>query len=60
MQPRGPETPGQTMRVPELAIVVPSFNERENISRLIAAVAAALEGVEWEIVIVDDDSPDGT
>lgn len=43
-----------------LAIVVPAFNERDNIAPLIAAVDAALPEVRWEIVFVDDDSPDGT
>ena len=44
----------------ELAIVVPTFNEIENIVRLIDAVQAALEGHAFEIIVVDDDSPDGT
>jgi dolichol-phosphate mannosyltransferase len=44
----------------ELAVVVPTFNEIENIVRLIDAVQAALEGHAFEIIIVDDDSPDGT
>jgi dolichol-phosphate mannosyltransferase len=45
---------------PELSIVVPTFNEAENVRILIERVAKALEGVNWEIIIVDDDSPDGT
>jgi len=44
----------------ELTIVVPTFNERDNISRMINAVDTALPGTAWEIVFVDDDSPDGT
>ena len=44
----------------ELAIVVPTFNEIENIDTLVSAVQAALEGHNYEIIIVDDDSPDGT
>jgi dolichol-phosphate mannosyltransferase len=45
---------------PELSIVVPTFNERENIPRLIDTLRAALAGVAWELIVVDDDSPDGT
>ncbi len=47
-------------RAPELAIVVPTFNEYENLVPLIELVSPALEGVEWEIIFVDDDSADGT
>jgi dolichol-phosphate mannosyltransferase len=45
---------------PELSIVVPTLNERDNIRPLIAEIAAVLGGVRWEIVFVDDDSRDGT
>ncbi|NIJ06781.1 dolichol-phosphate mannosyltransferase [Sphingomonas vulcanisoli] len=44
----------------ELAIVVPAYNEKSNVPLLVEAVAAALPDVRWEIVFVDDDSPDGT
>ena len=44
----------------DLTIVVPTFNERENIEELVQKVDHALTGIEWEIVFVDDDSPDGT
>ncbi len=47
-------------RVPELTVVVPTFNERENIRPLYERLSAALEGTAWEVVFVDDDSPDGT
>lgn len=45
---------------PELTIVIPSFNERANVRPLVALLQTALDGVEWEAVFVDDDSPDGT
>ena len=41
-------------------MVVPTFNERENVSELIARVDRALRGISWELIFVDDDSPDGT
>jgi dolichol-phosphate mannosyltransferase len=46
--------------MPELTVIVPTFNERENVEILVRRVAAALDGVDWEIVFVDDDSPDST
>nr|WP_158805678.1 MULTISPECIES: glycosyltransferase [unclassified Acidisoma] len=46
--------------VAELSIVVPCFKERPNVAPMVERVAAALPGVAWEIIFVDDDSPDGT
>ncbi len=43
-----------------LAIVLPTFNERDNVATLIARIHQALEGIAWEAIFVDDDSPDGT
>ncbi|MBV8747439.1 MAG: glycosyltransferase family 2 protein [Xanthobacteraceae bacterium] len=44
----------------ELAVVVPCFNERENVPILVDKLIASLDGLEWEVIFVDDDSPDGT
>jgi len=44
----------------ELSIVTPTFNEAENVALLVDAVARALPDVRWEIIFVDDHSPDGT
>lgn len=44
----------------ELSIVVPTFNERDNITNVIAAVSETLSDISWEIIFVDDSSPDGT
>lgn len=44
----------------ELCVVVPTFNEAGNIARLIDRLSAILVGTEWEAVVVDDESPDGT
>jgi len=48
------------MMVPELTIVVPTFNERMNVPILVERLAAALSAMEWEVIFVDDNSPDGT
>ncbi len=43
-----------------LSVVVPCYNERDNISPMVAALDKALAGIAWEVVFVDDNSPDGT
>ena len=45
---------------PELTVVVPTFKERDNVPLLVEKLARALDGVEWEVVFVDDNSPDDT
>ena len=45
---------------PELSVVVPTFKERDNVPLLVGKLARALAGVDWEVVVVDDNSPDGT
>ncbi|MHB1103406.1 MAG: glycosyltransferase [Devosia sp.] len=49
-----------TWQAPELAVVVPSYNERDNIPLLYDKVSAALKGIPFEFIVVDDNSPDGT
>ena len=44
----------------ELSIVAPTFNEVGNIEALVDRLATTLQGIAWEILFVDDDSPDGT
>ena len=44
----------------ELALVVPTLNERANVPVLIGKLHEVLRGVEWEVLFVDDDSRDGT
>jgi len=44
----------------ELAVVIPTYNERENVPALVAGLEGALAGREWEAIFVDDNSPDGT
>ena len=45
---------------PELSIIVPTFNERTNVPLLVARLEGLLTACDWEVVFVDDNSPDGT
>ncbi|HKM86976.1 MAG TPA: glycosyltransferase family 2 protein [Xanthobacteraceae bacterium] len=51
---------GLVRPAPELSIVVPTFNERANVPILIERLSRLLPSADWEIVFVDDNSPDGT
>jgi dolichol-phosphate mannosyltransferase len=44
----------------DLALIVPTFNERDNVAELVKRFDAALAGLAWEVIFVDDDSQDGT
>ncbi|MSP30771.1 MAG: glycosyltransferase [Acetobacteraceae bacterium] len=44
----------------DLSVVVPCRNERANVAPMVAALDKALVGIAWEVVFVDDNSPDGT
>jgi dolichol-phosphate mannosyltransferase len=44
----------------ELAIIIPTFKERDNVAELVARLEEVLAGIAWEAIFVDDDSPDGT
>jgi dolichol-phosphate mannosyltransferase len=54
--------PGQGTAVvtPEVSVVVPTFNERDNVIALFRKLETALAGRAWEVIYVDDNSPDGT
>ncbi len=39
---------------------MPTYNECDNVAILVDRLAEVLDGIDWEIVFVDDDSPDGT
>ncbi len=45
---------------PTLAIIVPTFNERDNVAVLVERLDRALGDIAWEAVFIDDDSTDGT
>jgi dolichol-phosphate mannosyltransferase len=43
-----------------LSIVVPTFNESRNVREVLCRLEATLGATGWEVIFVDDDSPDGT
>jgi dolichol-phosphate mannosyltransferase len=48
-------------QTPQLSVVVPVFNEQDNVGPLLQEIVAALRGrIDFEAVFVDDDSKDGT
>ena len=44
----------------QLSVVVPTFNERENVPVLLERLREVLAGEAWEVIFVDDNSPDQT
>ena len=56
----GPENPPQAAGLPQLSVIVPTFNERDNVTTLYRRLETALAGKAWEVIFVDDNSPDGT
>ena len=49
-------SPEETREV-ELSVVVPAYNERDNVAELIGRLDSALRGIAWEVIYVDDFSP---
>jgi dolichol-phosphate mannosyltransferase len=50
----------EVVEKPDISVVLPTYNERDNIVQLIEAIFAALHPWKVEALVVDDDSPDGT
>ncbi|MEO6395606.1 MAG: glycosyltransferase family 2 protein [Devosia sp.] len=50
----------QIWNSPQLAVIVPTFNERDNVVSLYDKVTKALGDTPFEFIVVDDNSPDGT
>src|SRR3954464_1072669 len=58
--PQLPDTPLMSAASPAVSVVVPLFNEEENVPILQAELTAALGALDYEIIFVDDGSRDGT
>jgi dolichol-phosphate mannosyltransferase len=56
----GSENPPQAVDTPQLSVVVPTFNECDNVTTLFRRLETALAGIAWEVVFIDDNSPDAT
>ncbi len=54
------ELVGTGVQMIELSVIVPTYNEQANVGELVRRLDAVLAGLRWEVVFVDDDSPDGT
>jgi dolichol-phosphate mannosyltransferase len=54
------ESPPEAVATLQLSIVVPTFNERDNVTTLFRRLETALAGLTWEVIFVDDNSPDLT
>jgi dolichol-phosphate mannosyltransferase len=50
-----PEAP-----TPKLSLIVPTYNEKESLKALLERLRVACVGIDYEVVVVDDSSPDGT
>src|SRR5258706_8082377 len=59
LQAKHPRSQDEAL-IPELSVVIPTFRERDNIGILVERLDAALSGIAWEAIFVDDDSPAGT
>jgi dolichol-phosphate mannosyltransferase len=53
-------TPAIATSAELVSVIVPTWNERENIGPLLDAICKALTGHAFEVLVVDDASPDGT
>jgi dolichol-phosphate mannosyltransferase len=56
----GSENQAQAIGIPHLSVVIPTFNERDNVTTLFRRLETTLGGIPFEAVFVDDNSPDGT
>jgi len=54
------KAPRRKLSAPDVSLIIPTYNEKANIAPLVEAVRSALGDIPWEIIIVDDDSPDQT
>ena len=48
------------LSAPVISVIVPTYNEADSLPVLVERMGAAMSGHTWELVVVDDGSPDGT
>ncbi|WP_297460684.1 glycosyltransferase [Thermococcus sp.] len=44
----------------KVSVIVPTYNERDNLEELLERISRAMRDYDYEIIVVDDDSPDRT
>ena len=49
-----------TLHAPEVAIIIPTYDENDNVETIVSRIAQVLRDADYEIIFVDDHSPDGT
>ena len=52
--------PERLHSAPDVTVIIPTFNERDNVGKLVSHLIATLHGLNWEVIFVDDDSADRT
>ena len=59
---RADKEPGKTRKIRMVSIIIPTYNEKENIRKLIPTIFRVLRKsrIRGEVIVVDDNSPDGT
>jgi len=57
---QGVETPTRPAVPAELAVIIPTLNERDNVPLIVERLNRVLAEITWEAIFVDDDSADGT
>ncbi|MBU2340101.1 MAG: glycosyltransferase, partial [Alphaproteobacteria bacterium] len=60
MSSAAPASLPSTLAPLELAIILPTLNERDNLAPLVERIEQALGPAGWEVLVVDDNSADGT
>jgi dolichol-phosphate mannosyltransferase len=55
-----PHLAAQQASAAELAVIIPTLNERDNVPLVVERLNSVLAGIAWEAIFVDDDSADGT
>ena len=48
------------MKEPQLSVIIPTYNEKDNIEEILNRLEKTLKNISYEVIFVDDDSPDGT
>ncbi|NMD10275.1 MAG: glycosyltransferase, partial [Acidobacteria bacterium] len=59
-RPGGRRPVSEPARKPLLAVMLPTYNEKENIADMVEAILALPLDADVRVVVADDDSPDGT